>query len=891
MDSFRDLLARVAAFVRRRARDEDFERELSSHLDLAIQENLRRGLPAEEARRQALMRLGGIQQTRELHRETRALPFVDSLLQDVRYACRTLRREPTFALAVAITLSLGIGASTAVFGMLSTTLASRIPYREPHRLVIGGAKWAQYPGPELGFVSGLDYYDYRDSNRSFDDLAAFLPFSAPSTVTGRGDAWSVDSGQVTWNLLHVLQVRPAAGRFFRPDEESQADARVVVISYALWQTRFDGGADVVGGTLVLDGSPHTIVGVLPRGFRFVGVENRPGRRANADVWRAMARPGQARHLHNYILVGRLRARVSIAQAQRDVDAISGLLERQYPDSNKGKGLRLESLQAYLGGGVRAGLLIPMAAAVCLLLVACANVAGLMLARGERRTAEAAMRSALGASRSRLVRQQLTESVVLTVPAALLGIIVAYLVQRLLLHLLPLDPLNVTRPVLDLPVLVFALAVSLATGLLVGVVPAVRGAAMNLLPRLGTGRQAGGSGHGLRVRGVLVTAQIAVSVVLLVGAGLMVRSLVRLSAVDFGFSVERLLSARVEIQGPAYRARASRQAFFASVLEEIRALPGVRSAGAIDNLPVLNPGNTWRTHTPDRPAAAVEQLEHTHLRRVSPGYFATIGMPVLQGRAIGETDRDGAPAAAVLSESLAKKLYPRGSPVGRTVLLFDNLSLPPKDIPYDVVGVVRSARLAGPREEADPAMYLSIRQAGPSALRIVVQTAGEPTAAVGSIREIVRRHDRNALLADFRTMDDVVDGAFMDFRRVVRYLGLFALVALLLSAVGLYGALAYHVSQQEHEIGVRQALGATRAAVLGLVLRRGGWLVVTGLLLGLATAYPGTKLVRSLLFETAPLDPASYAGAALVLSLVAAAACVVPALRATRVDPAVVLRSE
>jgi predicted permease len=896
------MLRPVRVFLRRLFRRDRFERELTDelqfHLETRAEDLVRRGLDPDEARRRARLEFGGVEQYKERVRAARPGAVLDSLAQDVRLSVRRLRREPTFALAVAVTLSLGIGASTAVFGMLSATLLGRLPYHEAHRLVIGGSTWDGRPG--LGNVSGLDYFDYRESNRSFESLAAFLPFSAPSTVTGSGEPWEVETGAVTWNLLRTLQVAPILGRHFRPDEEAQPDARVAIISFGLWQRRFGGTGDVVGRTLVLDGSPHTIVGVLPRGFRFVGVgrprgplSTRPGEAvpAGAEIWRVVARPGEERHLHNYHLVGRLRPGVTIAQAQRELDAISRTLERAYPDSNKGIGLRLVSLQEYLGGDVRTALLMPAAATACLLLIACANVAGLLLARGQRRLAEVAMRSALGASRSRLFRQQLTESVVLTLPAGVLGIGVAYFLQGLLLHLLPVDALSVTRPVVDGLVLVFALATSIATGLLVGVVPAFRGAAMNLLPHLGTGRQGCERSQSAQLRGALVVAQLAITIVLLVGAGLVARSLVRLSAVDFGFSAGRLLSARVEIQAPAYPDRIRRQAFFASVLEEIAALPGVRSAGATTSLPILDPGNTWRTRALDRPATSPEQMEHTHLRRVSPGYFATMDMPLLRGRDISATDRDGAPAVAILSESLARRLCPQGDPVGRTVVLFDNLSRPPKDIPYEIVGVVRSARLAHPREDGDPAMYLSMLQSSPRSLRLVVRTAGDPTAVIAPLREIVARHDPNALVSGVQTMDSVVDAAFTDFRRVVRYLALFAVVALLLAAVGLYGALAYHVSQQEHEIGVRLALGATRGGVLGLVLRRGGWLVVTGLLLGLAAAYPGTRLVRSLLFETTPLDPTTYVGAVLVLGLVAATACLVPALRATRVDPAVVLRSE
>ncbi len=881
-----------------------FEREMADelqfHLDARAEDLVRRGLAPDEARRQARLEFGGADQYKERLRAARPGALLDAVAQDVRLSVRRMRQEPTFALAVAATLSIGIGASTAVFGVASATLLSRIPYEGAERLAIGGSTWEERPG--LGHVSGLDYFDYRDSNRSFDDLAAFNPFPMPATVTGVGEPWEVQTGFVTWNLLRTLRVAPARGRSFLPVEESQADARVVLISFAVWQNRFAGARDVVGRTLMLDGAPQTIVGVLPEGLRFVGVgrrggggplSTRPGevRASGAEIWRIVARPDEARHLHNYHLVGRLRPGVSLEQAQRDVNGISKTLERDYPDSNTGKGLRLTSLQQYLGGDVRAGILVPAAATACLLLIACANVAGLMLARGQRRMGEVAMRAALGASRMRLVRQHLTESVVLTLPAGALGVAVAYVLQSLLFHLLPVEALGNARPTVDGLLLTFALGMSIATGLLVGAVPAIRGTGASLSPHIGTGRQAGERRQGARLRGALVVAQIAVSAVLLVGAGLVARSLARLTAVDFGFTSDRVLAARVDIQAPAYPDRARRQAFYSAVLDEVAALPGVTSVGATTQLPILDPGNTWRIRTPEQPAGSDRDMEPVRLRRVSPGYFATMGMGLRGGRDISAADRDGAPAVAVVSESLARKLYPGRDPIGRVALLQDNLSRPPREVPYEIVGVVRSARLANPRDEADPALYLSIFQASPRSLRLVVRTSGDPSAVAAPLRRIVARHDRNALVTGVQTMEAVVDRAFADFRRVAGYLALFAGVALLLAAVGLYGALAYHVSQQQHEIGVRLAMGASRASVLGLVVRRGALLVTAGLVAGLAAAHPGTRLVGSLLFETAPLDPVTYAGAIAALGVVAAVACLVPALRAVRVDPAVVLRSE
>jgi putative ABC transport system permease protein len=855
----------------------EVDEEIDSYFDMLVQENMDRGMDRYQAERRAQLDMDGVEQVKESVRAARPGLWLATFAQDIRLSIRRLRREPTLAAAVALTLSIGIGASTAVFGIMSATTLSRIPYEEPERLVVGQTT---RNGAGAGFVSGLDYFDYRESSHSFDSLAAFLAFPIPMTVNGNGDPWVAEAGYVSWDLFRTLRVDPILGRHFLAEEEGAPNAQTTIISYGLWQSRFGGVPDVLGRRLVLNGSPCTIVGVMPRGFRFLW---------DANVWRVVARPGETRNRHNYHLVGRLKQDISLAQAQVDIDAISGALERAYPDSNKAKGLRLISLPQYLGGDVRAALLLPSAATACLLLIACTNAAGLLLARGQSRMAEIAMRSALGASRPRLIRQMLTESVTLTLPAGLLGIGTAYLLQRLLLRLLPADRLGISQPVIDGPVLLFALLISVATGLLVGIVPALRSAARVPLPHLGTGRQVCERGHAARLRGALVAAQIATSVVLLIGAGLVARSLLFLSAADLGFSPGRVFTARMEIQAADYPERSRRQLFFASVLREIRALPGVRSAAAIDNLPILDPGNIWRTRAGDRPRLEEEQAERVLARRVSSGYFATMNMPLRSGRDISDADREGAPAVAVLSESLARKLYPDSDPLGRTVMFINTLTS--EEFPHQIVGVVRDARLADPRVSGDPAMYMPILQSGPTRLRIAVRTSGEPEGLAKPIREIVRRADRNALLTGVLTMDAVVDEALSSFRMIARYLGLVAGISLLLAAIGLYGALAYHVSLQEHEIGVRMAMGSTRAGIVGLVLRRGAWIVATGLILGLAGAYPGTILVHDLLFETVPLDPATYTGAVLLLGLVAAAACLVPAARAMRVDPAIVLRNE
>jgi len=871
----------IRVFLSRLLHRDRFERDLHDeirfHLEVRAADLERSGLTADEARRRATLEFGGIQKTKEQLRSDRPGAGLDALAQDLRLSVRRLRREPAFAITVALTLSLGIGAATAVFGVLSTTLLSRIPYREPDRLVVGQKSFRSQAN--AGPVSAADYIDYRAQSRSFDELAALQDFIGSRIVTGGQEPWEATSTRVTWNLLRTLGVEPALGRSFLPEEEAQADAQVAIISYQLWQNRFGGRPDVLERTLVVEGSPLQIVGVLPKTFRFI---------RDVDVWRVMRRSAEARNSHSYYLVGRMRAGVSQAQAQRDVDAISRALEREYPESNKDKGLGLISLQQFLGGDLRMGLLLPAAAAVCLLLIACANVAGLLLARGQRRQQEVAMRAALGASRWRLVRQLLTESVVLTVPAGMAGIGVAYLLQGMLLRLLPVSTVGVSRPVLDGTVLLFALGASVVTGLVVGVVPALRGAAVSLTPHLGTGRQACERPGGSRLRSGLVVAQIAISVVLLVGSGLVVRSLQRLSAVDFGFSAEHLLAAQFKLPLRTYQKDSLSQAFYASVREQVGALPGVKSVAFVNQVPILDRGAIWGARASELSVTA--EYDWMPMRVVSAGYFATMGIPIVAGRDFSDADREGAPAVAVISQSLARKFFGDRDPVGRSFLFYNNFNY--QEVPYEVIGVARDARIMNPRAASNPTVYLSMLQPSPVGGRssLVVRTAGEVQGLARSISAIVRRLEPNALVS-VRTMDDVIDESFAGLRRTTLYLGLFAGLALLLAAVGLYGALAYHVSQTEHEIGVRVAIGATRGDILGMVLQRGVLLVVIGLGLGVAVAYPGTRLVRSLLYETAPLDPATYLLATLLLGAVAGVACLVPALRAMRIEPMVALRSE
>ncbi len=875
MPAYRRIISTFRSLFRKGELERDLDEELASYLDLLTAEKIRAGMSPEQARREARVELGGVEQVKENVREKRVGAMIDTLFQDIRYALRALRKDAGFAAVAILILAIGIGATTALFGTINTALLSRLPFQDPDRLVVGRKT---YGGVLSGSVSRVDYFDYRESGRSFEELAALANFTMQHTVIGEGRPELVEAGYVTWNFSRALGANPIVGRHFLPEEEITGSAAVTLVSYGFWQSHFGGDLGAVGSALNLDGYPLTVVGVMPQGFRFL---------FDADVWRLVDRDGPfdtARDSHSHIVVGRLKSGVTMEQAQSEMDAISSALAEQYPESNAGKALLLTELQSFMVRNVRLSLLLLMGTTVLVLLIACGNVAGLLLARGERRLSEMAMRSALGAPRRRLMRQLLTESVILTVVAGLLGITVAYLLQGMILQLLPIGELGMERPAINSAALVFALLVSIATGLLVGIVPALRGTATDPARQLRSATRASEDVQSSRLRSGLVVLQVALSVALLIGSGLLIRSFVNLSTVDLGFDPEDLLTGQLQIQISQYPTPEERNQFFTSLLEEVEALPGVASATLINKLPIRSPWQDWSVWPAELPPPSVQEGFNAMARWVPPGYFDTMGIPLVAGRDIAATDVPDSPYVIVLSETVAQTLFQGSDPIGRMVNVAGWRT-------FEVVGVVRDARVNTLRGAPDAAMYMSFAQMGPTRAQIAVRAPGDPTLLRRPIGDLLDRKDPNVLFARVSTMAAVLANEVADLRIVIFSLVLFSCVALALTATGLYGVLAYDVSQRLNEIGVRIAMGASNGAVLGMILRRGLLLAGFGLLLGVAGAYAGTLLLRQLLFETPPLDPATYVGAVGFLGLVAALACLLPAWRATQVDPVEVLRKE
>jgi len=865
----------VQAVFRREALDRELDDELQSYLELLIDEKIGQGVEPAEARRRALMELGGAEQVKTRVRRERHGAAADALMQDVRFTFRILMKSPGFAMVVVLTLAIGIGANAALFSTIKALLLSDLPYSDPDRLV---ASTKTYEGRNAGPVSRLDYLDFRQLSRSFEGLGA-IGFPGRFNMTGNERAEPVTGAYVSWNLFSILGVPPVRGRWFVEDEESRGGANVVLISHDLWHRRFGGDDRAVGRPLHLNGMTYEVVGVMPPGFSIL---------YDADLWILIDRDCPVdleRDSHSIWAVGRLKDGFSLEQAQNDIDGVARILEQEYPETNVDKGLRLYDLRDYMVAHVRPSLNLLIATTGLVLLIACGNVAGLLLARGQQRVPEMAMRSALGASRWRLVRQLLTESLTLTMLAGVVGIAVAYLFHGLLLRLLPPGDPGVPVPAIDGGVLVFAVLISIATGLLVGVVPALKATSRDLRNAIGSSARVSEGIRSTRLRTGLVVVQVAMSVILLIGCGLLIRSMVQLSTVDLGFEPDGLLAGTVGILEEDYPSPRERAAFFDALGQEIEALPGVVTAATVSKLPIASRGTDWPIWHADQARPEPRDSEMALARFVTPRFFKTLGIPLLRGRDIAETDTRESVPVVVISEAVAQGLFPERDPIGKMV------KLGWLDYPFEVVGVVGNARINGIRSNIDWAMYMSLGQFEFTNQWLVVRSDGDPNLLAEPIRKVLQAKNNNAVLGDLSTMTAVVDDDLSGLRVVVVALGILSGVALLLTAVGIYGVLAYHVSQRANEFGIRVALGSTSSELVGLVFTKGLRMVGVGLVLGLVGGIMGSRIIRGLLYQTAAVEPVAYAGAAVFLGAVAMVACLVPAWRASRIDPVDALRRE
>jgi predicted permease len=878
--------SRLHGLLRPRPLDDDFDREMASHVEALTEANLRRGMPLAEARRAARLKFGGPMQVKERHRESRTLPLVETAVGDAAYAMRMFRKHPAFSFVAVSTLAVGIGAGTTVFGVVRAVLLRPLPYDRPGALVRiyetnPLRNWTR------NIAAPANWADWRARNASFEDIAAYEQFTATGSganrlsLTGFGEPQGLKALGVSGNLFAVLGAPPLLGRTFTDDEQWEGASQVAVLSYGLWQGAFGGDPAIVGRTITLSGRGYTVVGVMPRGFFF------PGR--DVQLWTPFGYTRElvasSRRPHWLGVVARLKPSVTLRQAADNMAAVAARLEAEYPDTNTRMGVRLERLHDSFAREPRLALLMLSGAVGLLFLLVCANIASLQLGRAIARSRELAIRQALGAARGRLLRQLFTESIVLSLAGGGLGLASAAVAQTMLARyaesLLPLFAEVRT----DASVVLAAIALSLGAPIVFGVVPA-------LAPLHSTHvneRAESASRRTHTLRSLLVAGEVALSIVLAVGAVLLVRSLLRLQDVDPGFRPDHTVAFTVTLPSARYPDAAARFRAFTGIGSRLREQPGIESAGATSTLALR--GYTWSGDTTLENRSVDDYERDTRHVSVTPEYFQTTGVRLLAGRLFDETDTRDRPPVTIVNQTLAQAYFP-GLPMDRLIARRIAFGRPQDQAPWnEIVGVVADEKQEGLDRPAGPTAYSSTAQRQQNPMTFVVRSAQEPQAAIASARRAVAAVDKDLAITDVTTLDQVVAESTADYRFRTTLLSAFAAVALLLAALGIYGVLAYFVSQRSRELGIRLALGARPDALFRFVVGQGMRPVMLGTLTGLVGAAALTSSMRSLLFGISPIDWPAYTVAIAGLALVALGACAVPARRASTLDPLTALRNE
>jgi putative ABC transport system permease protein len=877
-------LLRLKAIFRRRTLDRDLDDEVAFHLSMREEENRRAGIAPDEARYAARRQFGNTSSLKERTRQMWTFSSSEEFFHDLRHAARLLRNKPAFTAVAVLTLAVGIGSSSAVFSVVNSVLLKALPYRQEQRLVM---VWETKPneGRDHNVVSPANFMYWKEHNTVFEQLAAF--FDDTSTLTGEGDPEEIPSQGISTNFFSLLGISPILGRDFSNEEGQRGQNHEVLLSYGLWQRRFGAERSVVGKFIRLDGQSYLVIGVMPPGITLFAPQGsltgKPAQLWWPYGWKEEDRTPRGRWM---TVVGRLKSFVSLAQAQTEMYGLAANLTKTYPDFETGWGVNVVPVHEDLSSAIRPTLLLLLGAVGFVLLIACANVSNLLLSRASAREREVAVRSALGASRWRIARQILTESLLLAMLGGGLGILLARWAVSAVVLLIPKD-LHVSSIQLDWRIAVFATVVSVITGLGFGLAPAFDAARTNLADAL---REAGRSETGTRghrLRSVFAVAQVGLSLMLLTGAGLLLRSFVKLSSVDPGFNSKNLLTLRVTLPSTKYSKPSQYIAFFQQLLEEVRALPGVRAATIDNSFPItgMTPGTDFDIAGKPSPPRGAER--GTQVQLVGSDYFRTMQISLLRGRKFSDQEETVESHVVIVSESLARRYFPGEDPLKQRI----RIDMKDQNDYSEIIGVVADVKRDGLDKTAFPVSYWPHAELPFSSMMLAARTDGDPFATVAAIRAIVYRMDPDLPLSDITTMDQSLGDSVARQHFGAVLVAIFAGIALFLAAIGIYGVVSHAVSLRTREFGIRMALGANVGDVWSLVFRHGMALAGIGVLLGVAGTLALTPLIRGLLFGVTAHDPATITVVIAFLMAVTLAACWIPARRATRVDPLIALRYE
>jgi putative ABC transport system permease protein len=881
----RRMLARLLALFRRDRLDRELDDEILAHIELAEHDARSRGLDPAAARRDALRQFGGVEQMKEVHRDDRSTRWVENLARDARYGLSSLRREPLFAIIAVAVLALGIGANTAIFSLVDAVLLKPLPFPNPEQIV---RMWEKTP-TGINSTTALNFTEMRQQLRTFEAFSAEADVNATAEIGG--EPVRLQGRRVSANHFSVFGVAPILGRTFREDEDRPGSERVIVISHAAWQQRFGGDPNILGRDVRLDGIPFQVIGVMPPGA--LDRDRRRARMAFVSFWKPLALTAEQLDAGAHFLnpIGRLKPGVSLAEAQFDMLAARATIQDRIPQWKKDWSVTVEPFDAALiDGTLRRSLYVALGAVVLVLLIACANLANLLLARGAARQKEVALRAALGATRGRLIAQLLTESLVLGLLGGIAGVALAAIMIRAAIPLLPgTIPFTATVE-LNLRVLAFASGIALVVSAVVGLLPALRLSSASAAHALNTSSR-GSSGRHDTIRRLIVAGEVAVSLVLICGSVLLFKSLVRLQQVDTGVRAPNVVTASIDIARDKYPTADHAIAFYDRLVDEVQAIPGVESASVAGDVPLEGTGGENLT-TP----ATGEQRLLIGFKRADPGYFQTIGLEIVKGRNFTRADRLGSAYVTLINEELARDLgatFGMADPVGQVVNLpAIGYGTPTDRTPMTVIGIVSNERVRSDlRAPVQGIAYVPIAQAPMAWTKLAVRTRADSASIVPSMREALRRVDARVALADVRTVEELRELSLSGMKEPAWLIGIFAGISALLAALGLYGVVSHSVSQQRREIGIRMALGAQSGEVLTMVVRTVLTTIAGGLIIGLAGAFILTRVTKSLLFEVSTLDPLAFTTAAVAMAVIGIAAAAIPATRATRVDPTTALRSE